>query len=167
MSLFFLIKRFLLTDNDWRKFFSLSRARAPELSSSSMSWNRILFMFFFSSRTCSDWMMCNSRLKLNCITDIRHRSIHANWLKRKIGLLQDRMTILLVCGILIMVKKLFNINFAMIWQLCQPYESIKKPHGIDLTNKWSQLHHRHFLVSIHVVGIRQCVVLTSKPAKKL
>ncbi len=42
------------------------------------------------------------------------------------------MTIQLGCGILIMEKKFLNINLIMIWQLYQPYESIKKQRGIDI-----------------------------------
>jgi hypothetical protein len=39
------------------------------------------------------------------------------------------MTIQHVCGILTMENKFININLIMIWQLYQPYESIKKQLG--------------------------------------
>ncbi len=71
------------------------------------------------------------------------------------------MIIQLVCGILIVEKKFININLIIIWQLYQQSESIKMLHGI-INNKTyitNQLINFLFLVYIHLVGIRQYVVL--------
>ncbi len=92
-----------------------------------MKWDTV-HLFHLTCHTYT--ILCNCRLKLNCIMGIRDRSIHANWLKIEIGLLQDQMTIQLVCGILIMERRFLNINLIMIWQLYQQYESIKKQLGI-------------------------------------
>ncbi len=122
---FFLIKRFvIIIVKNFLTFVHSSSSFSCYSSNEIRSYSPL-------NLTCHVYMiLCNCRLKLNCIMDIRDLSIHANWLKIKIGLLQDQMTIQLVFGILIMESKFININLIMIWQLYQQYESIKKQLGI-------------------------------------
>ena len=115
---------------------------------------------------------CHCRLKLNSIMVIREQSIHANWSKTKIGLLQGQMIIQLVYGILIVESKFICINSIMIWQIYRPYEWINRALGIAailialINSQWLQFS-LFILVYIHVAGIRPFVVSMLKQANKL
>lgn len=86
--------------------------------------------------TCHVSISCNSRLKLNYIMDIRERLILVNWLKIRIGLLQDRMTIQLVFGISKQANKYNCISSIMIWHLYHQFESITMQLGRDNSIVW-------------------------------